>query len=82
LLQASQLPSLANVIGTTYLQQQDASKAELWLRLAVKSAKVQKNPMVYEQSLKNLGKTYVESNQGEKVKQVLTLMDWFHSSQN
>ncbi|MCX5919914.1 MAG: hypothetical protein NTW61_01095, partial [Candidatus Melainabacteria bacterium] len=82
LLQASQLPSLANVIGTTYLQQQDASKAELWLRLAVKSAKVQKSPSAYEESLKNLGKAYVESNQGEKVKQVLTLMDWFHSSQN
>jgi hypothetical protein len=82
LLQASQLPSLANIIGTTYLQQQDAPKAELWLRLAVKSAKVQKNPSVYEESLKNLGKAYVEGNQSEKVKQVLTLMDWFQSSQN
>ena len=77
-----QLPTLANLIGSTYLQQLDAPKAELWLRLAVKSAKVQKNAMVYEQSLKNLGKTYVESNQGEKAKQVLTLMDWFQSSQN
>ena len=77
-----QLPTLANLIGSTYLQQQDASKAELWLRLAVKSAKVQKSPSAYEESLKNLGKAYVESNQGEKVKQVLTLMDWFHSSQN
>jgi hypothetical protein len=82
LLQASQLPSLANIIGTTYLQQQDAPKAELWLRLAVKSAKVQKNPRAYQESLKNLGKAYVEGNQTEKVKQVLTLMDWFQSSQN
>ena len=82
LLQASQLPSLANIIGTTYLQQQDAPKAELWLRLAVKSAKVQKNPTAYQESLKNLGKAYVEGDQTEKVKQVLTLMDWFQSSQN
>jgi len=77
-----QLPTLANLIGTTYLQQQDAPKAELWLRLAVKSAKVQKNPTAYQESLKNLGKAYVENNQTEKVKQVLTLMDWFQSSQN
>ena len=81
-LKNPQLTALANSIGTTYLQQQDAPKAELWLRLAVQSAKVQKNPMTYQESLKNLGKTYVESNQSEKVKQVLTLMDWFQASQN
>jgi tetratricopeptide (TPR) repeat protein len=77
-----QLPQLANWIGITYLQQQEAPKAALWLQVATKSAKIQKDPVAYQESLRNLGKAYMDSNQTEKVQQVLTLLDWFQTAQN
>lgn len=73
------LPSLATTIGTTYLQQAEANKAELWFKTATKAAKLQHNPSAYEVGLKNLSKTYVESNQLTKTEQVLSLLKWFNT---
>jgi tetratricopeptide (TPR) repeat protein len=79
-LQHPTLPPLANTIGTTYLQQAEANKAELWFKTATKAAKLQQNPTAYETGLKNLSKTYVESNQLDKTAQVLTLLKWFNNN--